>query len=65
MTHAKNMKVLNAAIYDAIRSGNREGQPVTALREMAADIDHLIDHGCTRAEMRERIKAKRQIEAAE
>ena len=65
MTHAKNMKALNSAIYDAIRSGNREGQPVTALREMAADIDHLIDHGCTRAEMRERTKAKRQIEVAE
>jgi hypothetical protein len=61
MTHAKNMQMLNRAIYDAIRSGNREGANVTALREMAADIDHIIDHGCTREEMRERMKAQRQL----
>jgi hypothetical protein len=28
---------------------------------MAADIDHIIDHGCTREEMRERMKAQRQL----
>lgn len=64
MTHAKNMQALNDAIYAAIRSGNREGANVTALREMAADIDHIIDHGCTREEMRERIKAQRAVQQA-
>jgi len=64
MTHANDMRTLNRAIYDAIRSGNREGANVTALREMAADIDHIIDHGCTREEMRERIKAQRAVKQA-
>lgn len=61
MTYKEAMKQLNLAIYDAIRASNRESQPVTALREMAADIDHIIDHGCTREEMRERMKAQRQL----
>lgn len=45
MTYKQRMMLLNLAIYDAIRAGNDERQPVTALREMAADIDHIIDHG--------------------
>lgn len=57
MTYKQRMMLLNLAIYDAIRAGNDERQPVTALREMAADIDH----GCTREEMRERMKAQRQF----
>jgi len=64
MTHAKNMRLLNQAIYDAIRSGNREGANVTALREMAADIDHIIDHGCTREEMRNRKIAEGAVKQA-
>ncbi len=64
MTHAKDMQALNRAIYDAIRSGNREGRPVTALREMAYDIDHLIDHGCTREEMRNRKIAEGAVKQA-
>jgi hypothetical protein len=64
MTHEKNMQILNRAIYDAIRSGNREGAKVTALRDMAAEVDHIIDHGCTREEMRERIRAQRAVQQA-
>jgi hypothetical protein len=64
MTYKEAMKLLNLAIYDAIRAGNREGANVTALREMAAEIDHIIDHGCTREEMRERIKAQRAVKQA-
>jgi hypothetical protein len=58
------MMLLNLAIYDAIRAGNDERQPVTALREMAADIDHIIDHGCTREEMRNRKIAEGAVKQA-
>jgi hypothetical protein len=34
-------------------AGNEDGAPVDALREIAAEIDSLIDHGVTRAEMRD------------
>jgi hypothetical protein len=64
MTYDEAMRVLSDAIYDAIRSGNREGANVTPLLEMAADIDHIIDHGCTREEMRNRIKALREVQQA-
>lgn len=64
MTYKDAMKQLNLAIYDAIRAGNRESQPVTALREMAADIDHIIDHGCTREEMRNRKIAEGAVKQA-
>ena len=64
MTHAKDMQALNRAIYDAIRSGNREGANVTALREMVAEVDHLIDHGCTREEMRNRKIAEGAVKQA-
>jgi hypothetical protein len=44
----------NAAAYAALRAaGNEDGAPVDALREIAAEIDSLIDHGVTRAEMRD------------
>jgi len=40
---------LNDAIYKAIRAAdNEDGAPVGALKEIAADIDSIIDHGCTR-----------------
>lgn len=53
MTYDKAMRALNEAIYDAVRAANNEdGAPVDALREIAADIDCLVDHGVTRAELR-------------
>ncbi len=48
------MEDLNRAAYAALRAAGREdGAPVDALREIAAEIDSLIDHGVTRAEMRD------------
>jgi hypothetical protein len=64
MTYGEAMRLLNTAIYDAIRAANRESQPATALREMAADIDHIIDHGCTREEMRNRKIAEGAVNQA-
>lgn len=32
---------------------DEDGAPVHALREIAAEIDCLIDHNCTRAELRD------------
>ena len=64
MNYDQTMRILNGAIYDAISAGNKERKNVTALREMAADIDHLIDHGCTREEMKERIKAQNAVKHA-
>jgi hypothetical protein len=47
------MEDLNRAAYAALRAaGNEDGAPVDALREIAAEIDSLIDHGVTRAEMK-------------
>jgi len=40
---------LNDAIYRVIRlASNEDGAPVAALKEIAADIDCIIDHGMTR-----------------
>ncbi len=63
MTYDQAMKDLNAAIYTAVRLGNKERKQVSALREMAYDIDHMIDHGCTREEMRQMKIVQRQIES--
>jgi hypothetical protein len=53
-TYQEAMEELNRAAYAALRAaGNEEGAPVDALRELAAEIDSLIDHGVTRAEMQE------------
>lgn len=64
-TYADAMMDLNEAIYAAIKrsrmavltADNQDGAPVVALRllnarliEIAADVDCLIDHRCTRAE---------------
>lgn len=50
MTYDEAMEALNDAIYAAVRAAdNEDGAPVTALKETAADIDCLIDHGVTRA----------------
>lgn len=44
------MAELNDAIYAAVRvAANEDGAPVAALIKIAADINCLIDHGCTRA----------------
>jgi hypothetical protein len=52
-TYKKAMENLNLAAYAALRAaGNEEGAPVDALCEIAAEIDSLVDHGVTRAEMR-------------
>ena len=52
-TYKEAMQGLNEAAYAALRAaGNEDGAPVDALREIAAEIDSLIDHGATRAEMR-------------
>lgn len=64
MTYDEAMKNLNDAIYAAVRAANREGKKVSDLREMAADIDHLIDHGCTREEMRARKIAEGAVRQA-
>ena len=53
-TYKEAMEDLNAAAYAALRAAlNEDGAPVEALREIASEIDSLIDHGVTRAEMRD------------
>jgi uncharacterized protein (UPF0264 family) len=64
MTYKDAMKNLNDAIYTAIKAGNAERQNVTELREMAADIDHIIDHGCTREDRRNRKIAEGAVRQA-
>lgn len=52
-TYQKAMEDLNVAAYAAVRAAVVEfGAPVDALRDLAAEIDSLIDHGATRAEMK-------------
>lgn len=52
MTYRKAMRALNDAVYAAVRAANNEdGAPVQALRELAAEVDCLIDHNCTRKEL--------------
>lgn len=51
MTYSEAMRALNEAVYAAVRAANNEdGAPAAALRNLAAEIDCLIDHGMTRAE---------------
>jgi hypothetical protein len=53
-TYWEAMQELNRAAYAALRAArNEDGAPVDALCELAAEIDSLIDHGVTRAEMRD------------
>lgn len=52
MTYDDAMADLNDAIYAAVRAANNEdGAPVEALKMIARDIDCLIDHRCTWAEL--------------
>lgn len=53
MTYDEAMVALNNAAYAALRVARSEdGAPVDALRDIAAEVDSLIDHGATRAEVR-------------
>lgn len=53
MTYEDAMHDLNRAAYHALRAAqNEDGAPVNALKEIAADIDYLIDTGMTRSEYR-------------
>lgn len=50
------MRELNQSVYKAVRAALKEdGAPVSALRELAAEVDSLIDHGCTRAEFKQHL----------
>lgn len=52
MTYDEAMTALNDAAYAAVRAAdNHDGAPVHALREIAAEIDCLIDHNLTRKEL--------------
>ena len=53
ITYTDAMAALNEAVYVALRAaGSEEGAPVDALRDLAAEVDSLIDHGATTAEVR-------------
>ena len=53
MTYEEAMRALNEAVYTALRVARiEEGAPVDALRDIAAEVDSLIDHGTTRSEVR-------------
>jgi hypothetical protein len=63
--YTDKMHRANAAIYDALKAAlNEDGAPVEALKEIAAEWDHLIDHGCTRAEMKAHAALYRGAKAA-
>ena len=52
-TYREAMEDLNRAAYAALRAaGDEDGANVDALRDIAAEIDSLIDFGVTRAEMK-------------
>ena len=51
MTYDEAMAELNTAVYRAARlADSHDGAPASALREICAEVDCLIDHNCTRAE---------------
>jgi len=53
LTYDEAMAALNDAAYAALRAaGSEDGAPVDALRDLAAEVDSLIDHGATCAEVR-------------
>lgn len=65
MTYDEAMHALLIAIYAAVRAAdNKDGAPVEALREIEAEIDCLIDHNCTRAELRDAKALYQGAEAA-
>ena len=52
MTYDEAMQDLNRAAYAAVRAANNEdGAPAEALKLIARDVDSLIDHGVTWADM--------------
>ena len=53
-TYREAMEDLNRAAYAALRAaGNEDGANLDALRDIAAEVDSLIDYGVTRAEMQD------------
>ena len=51
MTYDEAMVALNEAVYRAARlADSHDGAPAHALRDLAAEVDCLIDHNCTREE---------------
>lgn len=54
MTYNEAMQELSALAHKATRlAGSHDGAPYHALRELTAEVDCLIDHNCTRAELRD------------
>lgn len=52
MTYLDAMHDLSAAAHKAAKLADSEdGAPYHALRELAAEVDCLMDHNCTRKEM--------------
>ena len=65
MTYQEAMNQLNEAAYKALRlADSHDGAPVTALREIAAEIDSLIDHNCTRKEFADAVALQRGAKLA-
>ncbi len=51
MNYDDAMENLQNAVYEAVEAAdNEDGAPVAALRELAAEIDCLVDTRCTRKE---------------
>jgi hypothetical protein len=54
MTYDEAMHELQHAAYQAARlADSHDGAPVADIREIAAEVDSLIDHNCTRAEFKD------------
>ena len=52
MTYDEAMAKLSSLAHLATKAaGNIDGAPCHALREIAAEIDCLVDHNCTRKEL--------------
>lgn len=54
MTYDEAMQELSSLAHKATRlAASHDGAPYHELRELTAEIDCLIDHNCTRAEIRD------------
>ena len=54
MNYDDAMHALNTAVYVAVKAAlNEDGAPVESLKLIARDIDCLVDHRCTWAEMQD------------
>lgn len=53
MTYEDAIQELLMAAQQATKAAdNEDGMPVDALRDIVAEVECIIDHNCTRAEMR-------------